>query len=80
MKRHSANTFNTSDEAIMPTNAEAIENIQSTQEVNLARHQAIQESAYWRASERGFAFGGELDDWLDAEAHIDGVKSGSVME
>lgn len=30
----------------------------------------IAESAYYRAEQRGFAAGGELQDWLDAEAQI----------
>jgi hypothetical protein len=80
MKRHSANTFNTSDDAVMPTDAEAIDDIQTSQELHQSRHQAIQEAAYWRASERGFAAGGEMDDWLGAEANVDGVRSDNVME
>ena len=31
----------------------------------------IAESAYFRAQARGFAPGGELDDWLDAELEVD---------
>lgn len=36
-----------------------------------ARHQKIAESAYFRAQERGFARGQELEDWLAAEHEID---------
>jgi hypothetical protein len=58
----------------------SIEPLQSSEDVTQARHQAIQEGAYWRASERGFAAGGEMDDWLGAEANIDRVQAGNVME
>jgi hypothetical protein len=74
MKRRSENTFNTSDNAATSSHPDSIELIQSPEEVTQARHQAIEEAAYWRASERGFASGGELDDWLGAEANIDGVR------
>jgi hypothetical protein len=80
MKRHNANTFNTSDDGTMPTDANAIDEIQTSQESTQSRHQAIQEAAYWRASERGFAAGGEMDDWLGAEANVDSVRSDNVME
>jgi len=80
MKRNSANTMSAIGDAAIPTHANSIELIQSSEEVTQARHQAIEEAAYWRASERGFASGGELDDWLGAEANIDGVQSGNVLE
>lgn len=35
----------------------------------------IAEAAYYRAEKRGFAPGGELDDWLEAEAEVDGRLS-----
>jgi hypothetical protein len=35
------------------------------------RQRMIAEAAYFRAERRGFAAGGELDDWLRAEAEID---------
>ena len=35
----------------------------------------IAEAAYYRAERRGFAPGGELDDWLEAEAEVDGRLS-----
>lgn len=34
------------------------------------RHRMISEAAYLLAKERGFTPGGELDDWLQAEARI----------
>ncbi len=73
MKRHSANTMNAIGDADIPAHTNSIELLQSSEEVTQARHQAIEEAAYWRASERGFASGGEMDDWLSAEANIDGV-------
>ncbi len=36
-----------------------------------ARRQMIAEAAYFVAEKRGFARGGEVDDWLSAEAEID---------
>ena len=32
--------------------------------------QLVQETAYFKAQARGFAPGGELQDWLDAEAEV----------
>jgi hypothetical protein len=80
MKRNSANSLNTSGHAVIPKHTNSIELIQSPEEVTLARHLAIEEAAYWRASERGFAPGGELDDWLGAEANVDGVRSDNILE
>jgi hypothetical protein len=36
-----------------------------------AREVRIRENAYFRAQRRGFAPGGELDDWCAAEREID---------
>jgi hypothetical protein len=35
------------------------------------RRRMIAEAAYFRAERRGFAAGGELDDWVQAETDID---------
>jgi len=35
------------------------------------RQATIAREAYYRAEQRGFAPGHELDDWLAAEAHVD---------
>lgn len=37
------------------------------------RHRLIAEAAYYRALARGFTPGGEVDDWVQAEAEIDHV-------
>ena len=37
------------------------------------RHLLISEAAYFRAEDRGFGAGRELDDWLAAEIQIDNV-------
>jgi hypothetical protein len=37
------------------------------------RRQMIAEAAYLRAERRGFAPGGELEDWLAAEAEVDAL-------
>ena len=36
-----------------------------------SREARIAEAAYWRAERRGFAPGGELEDWLQAEREVD---------
>ena len=41
------------------------------------RHRLIAEAAYYRASQRGFHGGAEVEDWLAAEAEIDGKLLGS---
>ena len=45
----------------------------SPQGIAAARHIMIREAAYYRAKERGFAPGHELDDWLHAERQIDAL-------
>ena len=35
------------------------------------RYRLIAEAAYHRARQRGFAAGGELQDWLEAESEVD---------
>jgi hypothetical protein len=35
------------------------------------RHRLIAETAYYRASQRGFRGGAEVEDWLAAEAEVD---------
>ncbi len=35
------------------------------------RHRMISEAAYFRAERRAFAAGGEVEDWVGAEAEID---------
>lgn len=38
------------------------------------REARIAERAYWRAEQRGFMPGQELDDWLQAEREVDSEK------
>ncbi len=38
-----------------------------------ARRAMIAQSAYLRAERRGFASGGEVEDWLAAEAEVDAL-------
>ena len=38
------------------------------------RYERIAETAYRRAERRGFAVGGELDDWLAAEREYDAAQ------
>lgn len=37
------------------------------------RTRLIAEAAYFKAAQRGFAKGGELEDWIEAEAEIDAL-------
>ena len=37
------------------------------------RTRLIAEAAYFKAAQRGFAKGGELGDWIEAEAEIDAL-------
>jgi hypothetical protein len=37
------------------------------------RQRFIAEAAYFKAERRGFAEGGELEDWVEAEAEIDAL-------
>jgi hypothetical protein len=80
MKLNKTRTSNTSSSEVMQQHISSVEPVQSSEVVTQTRHQAIEQAAYWRASERGFTSGGELDDWLDAEASVDGVQSGNIME
>jgi len=41
---------------------------------SLDRQQLIAMAAYYRAARRGFEGGYEVQDWLEAEAEIDGVS------
>ena len=42
------------------------------------RKALIAEAAYYRARERGFAPGMELDDWLEAEKEINALTRAAV--
>lgn len=39
------------------------------------RYRLIQEAAYFRAEQRGFAAGHEVEDWIAAEAEVDAEVS-----
>lgn len=39
------------------------------------RRQRIAEAAYYKAQRRGFAPGGENEDWLEAELEVDAESS-----
>lgn len=42
------------------------------------RMQRIAATAYFRAEQRGFAPGHEMEDWLAAEAEVDGAAAGKL--
>jgi hypothetical protein len=44
------------------------------------RHRLISEAAYYRAEQRGFIEGFELEDWLAAEAEIDSRMESRASE
>jgi hypothetical protein len=50
----------------------AAQHAPSAQQDQPSREQRIQQDAYALAAQRGFAPGGELDDWLQAERRYDG--------
>lgn len=43
-----------------------------------ARHKQIADAAYYLAMNRGFAPGGELEDWLAAERKFDRASHGEA--
>lgn len=47
-----------------------------TPSTNDARHHDIATAAYYRGQARGFAPGGELEDWLEAEREMEAMWSG----
>jgi Protein of unknown function (DUF2934) len=50
----------------------------AAEQTDAGRHTRIAILAYYKASERGFAPGGELDDWLAAEREIEMDQSGDA--
>jgi len=54
----------------------------SQNNAEVEREQLIATAAYYRAQQRGFVSGGELDDWLQAEVEVDrfltGGQSGAI--
>ena len=51
-----------------PTRVSAIRSMEMNSD---ERHRRIAEAAYFRAEQRGFRIGAELEDWLEAERVID---------
>ena len=47
----------------------------SPQTAAAERRRMIEEAAYARYVQRGYAHGQDLDDWLGAEAHVDRIIS-----
>jgi hypothetical protein len=57
-----------------PTKADAATTATVTGAVSeTARRVMIEQGAYLRAERRGFAPGGELEDWMAAEAEVDAL-------
>lgn len=63
----------TARRAVPPSHAGAFENL--TEEAR--RREEIARRAYFKAEARGFAPGGEVADWLQAEAEIDAAREGT---
>jgi hypothetical protein len=53
------------------TSIEAVAAPDSASAGGVSRQQMIAEAAYARWERRGFTHGGDLQDWLEAEAEID---------
>jgi hypothetical protein len=82
MKLHTSSTLEDSSKDVMHVANISAESVQPPEDVTQMRHQIIEEAAYWRASERAFAPGGELDDWLAAEANFNSnsAQNGNILE
>jgi hypothetical protein len=50
-----------------------------TQDRSADRHEAIARSAYYRAEQRGFAPGYEVEDWLEAERELMEKEGGTSL-
>jgi hypothetical protein len=60
----------------------SIETIADLNQVGVSaeeRHLLISEAAYFRAEDRGFVPGQELDDWLAAEIQIDNLMQTGLV-
>jgi hypothetical protein len=76
---------------LMKTNSESVKNTRSNSTVQpgieadelnpvsgsgiVPREQLIAEAAYFRAEQRGFEPGNEIDDWLNAEVEVTNRES-----
>jgi hypothetical protein len=50
------------------------------EDVGFRVHQMIQEAAFFIAMRRGFSPGNEIGDWLQAEADIDTLLHGTILD
>jgi hypothetical protein len=67
------------DAAIVAETIGVVSESSPLREVTLEeRHQLIAEAAYFRAQQRNFSPGYELEDWLDAEAEIESRLKSSL--
>jgi hypothetical protein len=55
----------------VPQTQQAGETVTRVHVDNDARRRMIEQAAYFHAEKRGFAEGGALQDWLEAEAEVD---------
>lgn len=67
-KSNSAKKTNRIDSTL--SDHEKVESDLATRSPVIPCEQRIAEAAYFRAEQRGFVPGNELDDWLDAEAEV----------
>ena len=75
-KQRPANAEELSPETLLPDVVDA--DLQRTQLDEESRHARIAKRAHEIAERRGFASGGELDDWLQAEREIDSAAGPQV--
>ncbi len=59
-----------------PADAVAVSDSQTPSTADV-RHRDIATAAYYRGQGRGFAPGGEMEDWLEAEREMEAMWSGS---
>ena len=75
-KQRPANAEELSPETLLPDVVNT--DLQRTQLDEESRHARIAKRAHEIAEQRGFASGGELDDWLQAEREIDSTAGPQV--
>jgi hypothetical protein len=77
MKRQGKNIFSNYGDAATPKYSNPSPSIKSSKDATQARYHDTGDAANWRASERGFASGSEIDDWFGAEANLDNAQIGN---
>jgi len=67
---HARSSLSSGKETELEPDQPFVEGARSTIDLDL-RHRMVSEAAYRRYTERGYADGYDVDDWLQAEADVD---------